>query len=143
MVGLSEENQDQQCICILMERSSHYIAVIFAAWRVGLFVVPLNTSWPLQKNIEIINRMKPSIVAVDDGLNLDIDFNCISKSVLFSNKFNMEVLDSEMVSKAKLLPSDIAYDFYLWIYWRAKGCRNSGSSISLLYSMDPTLFFKI
>lgn len=108
--GLNNKRKDgQKCICILMERSSHYIATILAAWRVGLYVVPLNTSWPLQKNIEIINRMRPSIVAVDDGIQLAIDFNCIEKSVLFSEIANREELEFELVSKERLLPSDIAY----------------------------------
>ena len=54
-------------VCILMSRSAHYIAAISAAWRAGFYVVPLNTAWPAQKNLDIINRIKPAAVLVDEG----------------------------------------------------------------------------
>ena len=57
----------QQGICILMSRGAHYIAAIFAAWRAGFYVVPLNTAWPAQKNLGIIDRIKPAAGLVDDG----------------------------------------------------------------------------
>jgi acyl-CoA synthetase (AMP-forming)/AMP-acid ligase II len=57
----------QQGICILMSRSAQYITAIFAAWRSGFYVVPLNTAWPAQKNLDIINRIQPPAVMVDDG----------------------------------------------------------------------------
>jgi len=57
----------QQGICILMSRGAHYIAGMFAAWRAGFYVVPLNTAWPARKNLDIINRTQPAAVLVDDG----------------------------------------------------------------------------
>ena len=57
----------QQGICILMSRSAHYIAAMFAAWRAGFYVVPLNTAWPARKNLDIINRIQPAAVLVHDG----------------------------------------------------------------------------
>ncbi len=107
--GFNEKKKGQKCICILMKRSSHYIATALAAWRMGFYIVPLNTSWPLNKNLKIINRMKPCIVVVDDGVKLDIEFNCIQKSVLFPHIANKNKLDNVIVSKKSLLPSDIAY----------------------------------
>ena len=52
---------------------------------------------------------EPSVVAVEDGLELDIDSNCVTKSDLFSDISNSEELDSELVFNGRLLPSDIAY----------------------------------
>lgn len=57
----------QQGNCILMSRGAHYIAAIFAAWRGGFYVVPLNTAWPAQKNLGIIDGIKPAAVLVDEG----------------------------------------------------------------------------
>lgn len=98
----------QQGICILMERSAHYIASVFAAWRAGFYVVPLNTSWPKSKNLEIINLIKPAMVLVDDDNPLDIEFDLIRKSDLFDQNHNPEVF-STTTSFNSLLPSDVAY----------------------------------
>ena len=53
----SKINGVQQGICVLMKRGAHYIAAVFAAWRAGFYVVPLNTSWPDSKNLEIIDHL--------------------------------------------------------------------------------------
>ncbi len=98
----------QQGICILMERSAYYIASVFAAWRAGFYVVPLNTSWPKSKNLEIINLIKPIVVLVDDDNPLDIEFDLIRKSELFDGDHYPEAF-STITSFDSLLPSDVAY----------------------------------
>jgi D-alanine--poly(phosphoribitol) ligase subunit 1 len=54
-----------------MSRGAPYIAAVFAAWRAGFYVVPLNTARPLQKNLDIIARIKPAAVLLDDDSTLD------------------------------------------------------------------------
>lgn len=99
----------QQGVCILMSRGAHYLATILAAWEAGFYVVPLNTAWPLQKNLEIINRIKPAAVLVDDGVQLDIDYPCLPKSNLFNSTAVAQSVYTDPVPLRVLLPSDIAY----------------------------------
>lgn len=61
---------EQPSVCILLGRSSLYIASILAAWRAGFYVVPLNTAWPIEKNAEIINRIKPTLVLAEDEFDI-------------------------------------------------------------------------
>jgi acyl-coenzyme A synthetase/AMP-(fatty) acid ligase len=56
-----------------LDRSTDYVALILAAWRAGFFVVPLNTAWPLEKNLEIIQRIKPTVVIVGDEFDMCVD----------------------------------------------------------------------
>ena len=98
----------QQGICILMSRSAHYIAAMFAAWRVGFYVVPLNTAWPAQKNLDIIARIQPAAILVDDGASLDTDFPVLTTSALFAASAAAGNLDPRH-SASRLLASDIAY----------------------------------
>ena len=101
-------NEIQQGVCILMSRGAHYIASIFAAWHAGFYVVPLNTSWPIQKNLDIIERTKPAFILADDETKLQTDFPVLSKTFLFDDtllikhKFNGLAFGS-------LPPSEIAY----------------------------------
>ncbi|KAA6184830.1 AMP-binding protein [Thiohalocapsa marina] len=98
----------QQGICILMSRSAHYIAVIFAAWRAGFYVVPLNTAWPLQKNLDIIARIQPAAVLVDDGVALDINVPVLATSALFAEQ-PVAKAGALPIRPARLLASDITY----------------------------------
>lgn len=106
-IGYSKDSA-QQGICILVERSSHYIALMFAAWRCGLYVVPLNTAWPLQKNIDIIHRINPVAVIVDDDFDCEKipDFRFFKKSELFDDKKQFSENESNF---RPLRPSDLAY----------------------------------
>lgn len=99
----------QPGVCILMSRGAHYIAAIISAWQAGYYVVPLNTAWPMQKNLDIIGRIKPTMVLVDDGVQLDIEYPCVQKSRLFPPTDDEKGNDSELMSQRGLLPSDIAY----------------------------------
>lgn len=98
----------QQGICILMERSAHYIATVMAAWKAGLYVVPLNTAWPLQKNIDIINRIKPAAIIVDNENNdvFNSEFQTILSADLFCNPIDIVITDEKI---SALRPADIAY----------------------------------
>lgn len=98
----------QQGICILMSRSAHYIAAIFAAWRAGFYVVPLNTAWPAQKNLDIINRIQPAAVLVDDGGSLVTQFPVLTTSGLFAAP-DAAVNEESRHPAGRLLASDIAY----------------------------------
>ena len=98
----------QQGVCILMERGSHYIAAMMAAWAAGFYVVPLNAAWPLQKNIDIISRIKPAAIIVDtkNSEELDTQFKIINSVGLFSQSDSV----NEFAAKARpLRPADIAY----------------------------------
>lgn len=101
----------QQGVCILVSRSAQYIAAVFAAWRAGLYVVPLNTAWPTQKNIEIINRIRPAVVLMDDEKELEIEFPVLATSTLFS-KSTGESADSFCGVNRPLVASDVAYVIY-------------------------------
>ena len=99
----------QQGICILMSRGASYVAAIFAAWRAGFYVVPLSTSWPLQKNLDIIQRIQPVAVLIDDDSTLD-ECGCalLRTSDLFANQDDGTAkVPSESVRR--LLASDVAY----------------------------------
>lgn len=98
----------QQGICILMSRSAQYIAAMFAAWRAGFYVVPLNTAWPAQKNLDIINRIQPAAVLVDDGAALDTQFPVLTTSELFAAP-DAAVNEESRHRAGRLLASDIAY----------------------------------
>jgi D-alanine--poly(phosphoribitol) ligase subunit 1 len=106
--GPSRINGVQQGICILMSRSAHYIGAVFAAWRAGFYVVPLNTAWPAQKNLDIINRIRPAAVLSDDDASLDTDFPVLTKSALFAAP---DTAGNEKSGHpaGRLLASDIAY----------------------------------
>ena len=98
----------QQGVCLLIERGSHYIATIFAAWRAGFYVVPLNTSWPEEKNNEIINRINP-IAVISDDCNIDLvgySYKSINVRELFDRSCNLEH-NEKLISV--LRPEDIAY----------------------------------
>jgi D-alanine--poly(phosphoribitol) ligase subunit 1 len=99
----------QQGVCILMSRGAHYIAALFAAWRAGFYVVPLNTSWPLQKNLEIIDRIRPAAVMIDDdNATLDIKWPVLTSAQLFSGRSSgMERLAADR--GRRMLASDVAY----------------------------------
>ena len=97
----------QQGICILMSRGAHYIAAMFAAWRAGFYVVPLNTAWPAQKNHDIIARIQPAAVLVDDGASPDTDFPILTTSTLFAAPAAGN--DDPHLPAGRLLASDIAY----------------------------------
>ena len=98
----------QQGICILMSRGAHYIASMFAAWRAGFYVVPLNTAWPAQKNLDIIDRIQPAAVLVDDGASPDTDFPILTTSTLFAAPAAAGN-DDPRHPAGRLLASDIAY----------------------------------
>ncbi|MFP2770648.1 AMP-binding protein [Oceanisphaera sp. KMM 10153] len=98
----------QQGICILMERSAHYITTVMAAWKAGLYVIPLNTAWPLQKNLDIINRIKPAAVVVDAENNeaVNVEFKTLCSTELFCEPINASTLKDE---SSGLRPADVAY----------------------------------
>ena len=104
-IGCSKESS-QQGICILLERSAHYIAVMFAAWRCGLYVVPLNTAWPIQKNIDIICRINPAAVIVDDDFDCEKipNFSLLKKSELFEEKIANRIKVNSPKKKNSFLP---------------------------------------
>ena len=98
----------QQGVCLLMERGSHYITTIFAAWRAGFYVVPLNSTWPEEKNNEIIRRINPSAVISDDS-NIDLiddSYKSINIRELL-DKSCILITDEKLF--AALRPADIAY----------------------------------
>ena len=98
----------QQGVCILMERGSHYIAAMMAAWAAGFYVVPLNAAWPLQKNIDIISRIKPAAIIADtiNGEGLGAQFKIVNGVDLFKKSCSV----NEFVTNARpLRPADIAY----------------------------------
>ena len=100
----------QQGVCILMSRGAYYIAAIFSAWRAGFYVVPLNTAWPLQKNIDIIRRIKPAVVLIDDDAAiLDIDYPCLKTTDLFALSNSLVRQEIDISPPISLKPSDIAY----------------------------------
>lgn len=101
-------NGVQQGVCLLMERGSHYIATIFAAWQAGFYIVPLNTSWPIQKNNEIISKIKPAAVISDDeNIASVVDgFKSINVVNLFEKNESLQC-DLSLVSPLK--PADVAY----------------------------------
>ncbi len=108
LINLAEEffgENQQPGICILMERSADYIAVILSAWHAGFYVVPLNTSWPVEKNLDIIKRIKPAVVLVDDGFDSALvqGVNFVTKEVL------LETPCDPKACKRSLKPCDIAY----------------------------------
>ena len=98
----------QQGICILMPRGAHYLAAIFAAWRAGFYVVPLNTAWPEQKNLDIIKKIQPAAVLLDDGMILSTEYSVLMRSSLFQPMVTNEVCSMENLP-ASLLFSDVAY----------------------------------
>jgi amino acid adenylation domain-containing protein len=103
-----QSDNTQEGICILMERNAHYIATVVAAWQAGLYVIPLNTAWPIQKNIDIINKINPAAIIVDseNGEILDSGFKVINSTDLFIDSNNdVEILNSVQ----SLRPADIAY----------------------------------
>lgn len=107
-IGFSKEMKNiQPSVCILMERSAEYIALILAAWQAGFYVIPLNTAWPIEKNLGIIKRIKPTVVLVDDVFekSVDISIDFISKSI-FEEVAQKNV---DIFKKNSLKPSDIAY----------------------------------
>jgi len=101
-------NGVQQGICLLMERGSHYIATMFAAWQAGFYIVPLNTSWPIQKNNEIISKIKPAAVISDDEniTSLANGFKSINVINLFEKN---EGLQNDFSLVSPLRPADVAY----------------------------------
>lgn len=102
------KNTKQQGICILMSRNPYYIASVFASWNAGYFVIPLNTAWPLEKNLNIINRVKPSAVLVDDDIDLGKGIPALNKSQLFNSNCSDTSLRTEFRMRS-LRESDIAY----------------------------------
>jgi len=98
----------QQGICILMTRSAQYIAAMFAAWRAGFYVVPLNTAWPAQKNLDIMNRIQPAAVLVDDGASFDSQFPVLTASEIFTAP-DAPLNEDSGHPAGRLLVSDIAY----------------------------------
>ena len=99
----------QQGICILMSRGAPYIAAVFAAWRAGFYVVPLNTAWPLQKNLDIIQRIQPAVVLIDDDSTLDDSgFAVLRTSDLFANRDD-GTAEAPIDPEWQLLASDVAY----------------------------------
>lgn len=102
-----DRSSSQPCICILLERSSLYIASILGAWRAGFYVVPLNTAWPFEKNIDIINRIKPSLVLVEEDFSTDIlQSNFMTRSSLKKASEDAVFANIEM---RPLKSHDIAY----------------------------------
>lgn len=96
---------DRKGICILMERGADYIALVFAAWRAGYFVVPLNTAWPLEKNLSIINKIEPAAVLVGD----ESDFEFSNQvNVIKASELTHELV-GEDVQFESLKPTDVAY----------------------------------
>ena len=97
----------QPSICIFLDRGALYIATVLAAWRAGFYVVPLNTSWPLVKNVEIINRIKPNLIIVEDEMEISSP-NCpiLSRSSLVDQ---CQHLDDLTVPARALKSHDIAY----------------------------------
>lgn len=106
--ALQHPESRQQGVCVLMERGSHYIATMMAAWAAGFYVVPLNTAWPLQKNVDIISRIKPAVIIADtkNSEELGTDFKVINSEFLFSQNVNT----SKFIAQARpLRPADVAY----------------------------------
>lgn len=98
----------QQGICVLMSRGAHYLAAVFAAWHAGFYVVPLNMAWPERKNLEIIKKIQPAAVLLDDGMILSIECSVFTRSSLFKPIVTNEACFTER-SRARLLVSDVAY----------------------------------
>lgn len=104
----SHSDDRQQGVCILMERGSPYIAAMIAAWAAGFYVVPLNIAWPLQRNVDIISRIKPAAVIVDtkNSEKLGTEFKIVNSAELFSKSGR----SNEFSAKPRpLRPADIAY----------------------------------
>jgi len=95
-------------ICILVERGAAYIATILACWRLGLYVVPLNTAWPLEKNLAIIDLIQPLCVVVDSKLK-DIDCKYPVMDICDVLRLSSENADVVILPESVFYPSDTAY----------------------------------
>lgn len=109
ILGGARTKQNQPGVCILMERGADYVATIFAAWRAGCYVVPLNSEWPAEKNIEIIKKIKPIAVITDAEIPLSSNFRLISSSEMFLNQIPNGSSGGGGGGLRGLRPSDIAY----------------------------------
>lgn len=109
ILGSARTKQVQPCVCILMERGADYIATIFAAWMTGCYVVPLNSEWPAEKNIEIIKKVKPDAIVTDGKIDFPNEFKLIFLSDLFLDHIPSASSSAQEVTFRGLKPSDIAY----------------------------------
>tara|TARA_B100000989_G_scaffold145077_1_gene108101 strand:- start:21152 stop:22633 length:1482 start_codon:yes stop_codon:yes gene_type:complete len=102
-----DDRKEQPSICIFLNRSSLYIASILAAWKAGFYVVPLNTKWPLEKNIEIIRQIKPTLVLAEEEFNIPD----LSSIVLTKNQLEKKDLKykNKNLSLRSIKSKDIAY----------------------------------
>ena len=98
----------QQGICIMLPRGAQYVVAIMAAWRAGFYVVPLNENWPTKKNLDIVERIRPAAILVQDGVTLETNHLVLPASAIFQ-KLDSIVTNRLEENLCTITASDIAY----------------------------------
>ncbi len=106
---LAEEHKSPRCVCIYIDRSPSFIGLIFACWMAGFTVVPLNKSWPLDKCINIIRKVKPHCAVVDFPLSVPGISTIIQLGEIINCSSELSYAPEHSQSLPGLKPSDTAY----------------------------------
>ena len=105
----AEPNNSPRCVCIYIDRSPSFIALIFASWMAGFTVVPLNKSWPLDKCINIIRKVKPHCVVADFPFSVPGFSTIIQLGEIINCSSQLSDAPEYSQSLPGLKPSDTAY----------------------------------
>jgi len=90
---LSKKRKKNLIIGILVERNVHYLLSIFACWKSGSTIIPLNKSWPKQYLKEIREKIKFDYILTDvENYNKEKIFLQLKK-IIKSNKYQASEID--------------------------------------------------
>ncbi len=89
---LSKKKKKNLIIGILLERNIYYLISIFACWKAGATIVPLNKNWPKKHLDEIKNKLTFDYILFDDQslkkdkIYLNLKYVLKKKKYFVSNK---------------------------------------------------------
>lgn len=118
---LSLKKKKNLVIGLYLDRNINYLISIFACWKAGATIIPLNKSWP-DKHLENIRKQLDFDYIIKDCSKFNGSI-FVNLKVLLKN--NSDKISKKLITKSRKKKPYSIYYFYLWLHRYPKRCTNN------------------
>lgn len=153
LLSLTKSKDRNLIVGILLERNVYYLISIFACWKSGATIVPLNKNWPSKHLDEIKKKLNFDYILTDDVKLKNNKNQLFLKDLLKLNKNNLSETKLIKIRKKNTSPYiiftsgssgfqkgvEISSDGYLdYINWTKKNFRKFKNFSPLIITAEMT-----
>ncbi|MBA94308.1 MAG: hypothetical protein CMP21_00885 [Rickettsiales bacterium] len=106
LIQKNKFDKQQPSIAILLDRENTYFVSMFATWSIGGYFIPLNTTWPEHRILEILSHANPDLVICHKNSWYKNDNAIYIEDIIIENK----PIDNKEIFSTK--QTDLAYIIY-------------------------------